>query len=155
MTNLKHEQGIRILKYRRWAVQCLNRPQELVLSGSGVRKPGPRRTETIGLRQNRHNCGGAQSRADLYWHRLCLGSFCSGWPLDRFLGLVALYQQLVTDLRPAAEDRVCGEFQHALGVTFRPCDPEGAHQFPQSYHFEVLIDEHQVERKEHSNGMNC
>src|SRR5215469_7839451 len=46
------------------------------------------------------------------------------------------------------------QLEHAFGFPLRPGYPERTHQFPQAHHLEVFVDQYQIERKKHSDGVD-
>src|SRR5713101_2919383 len=78
-----------------------------------------------------------------------------GSGFGRPLGLVAINNELIANLGPAAENRMCRQFQHTLGTEIGPGNGEWMHQLPQSHDSEVLVDQNQIERKHHSDGVYC
>src|SRR5260370_31225756 len=73
----------------------------------------------------------------------------------RPLGLVAIDNELIADLGPAAENRIGRQFQPTPGTEIGPGNGEWMNQLPQSHYSEVLVDQNQIERKHHSNSVYC
>src|SRR5579864_3215648 len=113
------------------------------LANFGRRDAGPRYFGAGALRSHGHSRFMRQRRRD-FGRRLHPN--IHAW-LRRFPGLITFDQQLIADLGSAAENGVCWELQHTLGLALRHGDSEGTYKFAKSDDFEVFVHQDQVEGK--------
>src|SRR5690349_11329288 len=133
-----------------------NRPQrDKSLSVFRSGETGPSSVRALALRSYRNYRAPRSKRIRVFQHGRDTLQFLRDARFYGLLGLIAFNQKLVPNLGSAPEDRVGRQFQNAFGMAFWPGDPKRTHKFAQAHHLEILVDQYQIEGKQHSNGMHC